>query len=226
MATRVPRRVRFTGAVLVMGLCLLCLLAGYVWWSTRLSRAIDRILVQHAQPPVDAPVELIPDEWLPDLAWEIARDRSELEHVVERIEGVLPPRLVPEAFRRLSPSKRRKRAADAMMAGREPADILHILEGVFPTAPTEGAEEILALVAAFAPPGHPRRTSLFLKASTHPDPAIRSRSLTLIEPVGQRPARSAEVMVRVQAMLDDQVSVVRERAGRVLDRFRTPAGDE
>ena len=223
MANRVPRRVRCTGAVLVVGLCLL---VGYVWWSTRLSRAIDRILVQQAQTPVGAPVDPIPAEWLPDLAWEIARDRSELEHLVERVGEVLPPRLVPEAFRRLSPSKRRERAARTLMAGREPEDILHLLEGVFPRAPTGGAEEIVALVAAIAPGGHPRRTTLFLKASTHPDPAIRSRSLLLIDLPGQQPARSAEVLVRVQAMLDDQVSVVRERARRVLDRFRTPAGAE
>lgn len=226
MLNRVPRRVRCTGAVLVVGLCLLCLLAGYVRWSTRLSRAIDRILVQQQQAPMSSPVEPIPAEWLPELAWEIARDRSELEVVVEWIEGVLPPKLVPEAIRGRSSYVRRERAAIALASGRDPVEMLHVLEGVLPRASTAGVYSILALFHVVAPSGHPGRTALFLPASTHSDPGIRSLSLLLIDPGWGRSARSAEVLVRVEAMVDDQVSVVRERARTVAEGLRALPGAE
>jgi hypothetical protein len=218
--------VRFTGAVLVMGLCLLCLLAGYVWWSTRLSRAIDRIFVQQQQAPMSCPVEPIPAEWLPELAWEIARDRSELEAVREWIEGVLPPKSVPEALCSRPPGLRRDRALIALAASRDLEEVLDLLEGILPRASTDGTEWILSLSEAITTPGHPRRTSLFLAASMHPDPRIRHSALELVDPSPGRPARSAEVRVRVEAMVDDQVSVVRERARTVVEGLRTLPGAE
>lgn len=135
MANRVGQRGRFTGAVLVVGLGLLCLLAGYVWWSTRLSRALTKLVDQQQQTPVGSRVEPIPAEWLPDLAWELVRDPSHIEEVCAWIEDALPQAMLGSP-RLNSVAVRRNRYAAGLMTGRRPEEVLPALEGVFPRAST------------------------------------------------------------------------------------------
>lgn len=200
------------------------LVAWYVWWSTRLARAVDRIVtrmvtLQHKH-PMAAPVDRIPDAWVPELMSEMVRDDTALEDLRLRVQRRVPSKLIPPFLWYYGSEQRRGSAVLALAVGRGDDEVLRTLESVFPKAPTAGAQWIITAYDELSTEDHPGRRSLFLTASRNPDPQVRLASVALVAGnlnTGKNGDRSdGPAWDRLRELLDDQVSVVREAAGLAL----------
>ncbi len=200
------------------------LVAWYVWWSTRLSRVVDRVLtmqsaLQQASALASA-TERIPDAWVPDLTWEVVRDDTEIEALRIWVQSRIPSKLIPPSIRYPGADLRRDRALGALVAGRDASEVMRALELAYPKAPPNGAQFLVILYDAISDWEDSGRRSLFLTASRNPDPQVRLASVALVAGnlnTGKNRDRSdGPAWDRLREMLDDQVSVVREAAGLAL----------
>lgn len=221
MTRSLPVRRRWWVLAAIVGIGLV---AWYVWWSTRLSRAVDRVLAVHAasqQSPstVSAP-DQIPDAWVPDLTWEMVRDDTGFEAFRISVQSRAPSKLIPPSIRYPGAYLRRDRALVALAAGRDIREVLRALELAYPKAPPNGAQWIVAAYEAISAPDDSGRRSLFLTASRNPDPQVRLAAVALVAGklnTGRNGDRSdGPAWDRLRELLDDQVSVVREAAARAL----------
>ena len=200
------------------------LAAGYVWWSTRLSRAVDRVLtMQSALQQGSAwasATERIPDAWVPDLTWEVVRDDTEIEALRGWVQSRIPSKLIPPSIRYPGADLRRNRGWVALAAGRDENEVLRALELAYPKAPPNGAQFLVTLYDAISAPEDYGRRSLFLTASRNPDPQVRLESVALVAGnlnTGRNRDRSdGPAWDRLRELMDDQVSVVREAATKAL----------
>jgi hypothetical protein len=200
------------------------LVAWYVWWATRLSRAVDRVLtmqsaLQQASAWASA-VERIPDAWVPDLTWELVRDDTEIEALRIWVQSRIPSKLIPPSIRYPGAFLRRDRALVALAAGRDDNEFIRALELAYPKAPPAGAQWLVAAYDAISAPGDSGRRSLFLTASRNPDPQVRLAAVALVAGklnTGRNGDRSdGPAWDRLRELMDDQVSVVREAATKAL----------
>lgn len=195
--------------------------AGYVWWSTRLSRAVDRVLaMEAASQQVPASVERIPDAWIPDLTWQMVRDDTQLEALRIWVQSRIPSKLIPPSIRYPGAYLRRDRGLVALAAGRDTSEVLRALELAYPKAPPNGAQWLVVTCDDIYGPGDSGRRSLFLAASRNPDPQVRLASVALVAGklrTGRNGDRSdGPAWDRLRELRDDQVSVVREAATKAL----------
>jgi hypothetical protein len=200
------------------------LVAWYVWWSTRLSRAVDRVLtmesaLQQASAWASA-TERIPDAWVPDLTWEVVRDDTEIEAMRVWVQSRIPSKLIPPSIRYPGADLRRNRGWVALAAGRDENEVLRALALAYPKAPPNGAQFLVTLYEAISAREDSGRRSLFLTASRNPDPQVRLASVALVAGnlnTGKNGDRSdGPAWDRLRELLDDQVSVVREAATKAL----------
>jgi hypothetical protein len=199
------------------------LAVGYVWWATRLSRAVDRVIARLVGVPGPAladPLVRIPDEWVPDLTWEMVRDDTELEGLRIWVESRIPSKLIHPSLRYPGADQRRNRALIAAIAGRDDKAVYRALESAYPKAPPAGAQWLVITYDAISDPGDSGRRSLFLTASRSVDPQVRLAAVALVAGklnTGRNGDRSdGPAWDRLRELLDDQVSVVREAAQRAL----------
>lgn len=196
------------------------MVCGFLWWSTRLSRAIGRVVAFRSEFPRASSAGRIPDDWVPDLALELIRDETGVEALHDWIQGRLPSGLIPAPFRYAGGSERRMRALGALAYGRKTEELLGVLVSAYPKAPPNGAQWVLGVYAAMSPPGYPGRCSLFHLASRNPDPVVRVQAIVLLnQGLGtgvKQSTRDAAVRARLRELMEDQVSVVREAARKAL----------
>lgn len=200
------------------------LAAGYVWWSTRLSRAVDRVLtmqsaLQQASAWASA-TERIPDAWVPDLTWEVVRDDTEIEALRVWVQSRIPSKLIPPSIRYPGTDQRRDRALGALAAGRDTSEVMRALELAYPKAPPNGAQLLVTFYDAISAREDSGRRSLFLTVSRNPDPQVRLASVALVAGklnTGKNGDRTdGPAWDRLRELMDDQVSVVREAATKAL----------
>ncbi len=200
------------------------LVGGYVWWSTRLSRAVDRVLAVQAasqqSPATVSVVDRIPDAWIPDLTWEMVRDDTGFEAFRISVQSRIPSKLILPSIRYPGAYLRRDRALVALAAGRDISEVLRALELAYPKAPPNGAQWIVAAYEAISAPDDSGRRSLFLTASRSADPQVRLASVALVAGklnTGRNGDRGeGPAWDRLRELMDDQISVVREAATKAL----------